>query len=129
MTTDCSPHQLEFQGLTRRMVVASFDGGTLSSDGGVLLLGEVDRRLGLLGQFAACFTDHRNPGLVEHSVPELVRQRVFGLALSYEDLNDHDELRTDPIVSSLSCVGSVLILGVPHNCHLDMAEWKGRSPN
>ena len=101
MTTDCSPHQLEFQGLTRRMVVASFDGGTLSSDGGVLLLGEVDRRLGLLGQFAACFTDHRNPGLVEHSVPELVRQRVFGLALSYEDLNDHDELRTDPLLAAV----------------------------
>ena len=101
MTTDCSPHQLEFQGLTRRMVVASFDGGTLSSDGGVLLLGEVDRRLGLLGQFAACFTDHRIPGLVEHSVVELVRQGVFGLALSYEDLNDHDELRTDPLLAAV----------------------------
>jgi hypothetical protein len=101
MTTDCTPHQLEFQGLTRRTVVASFDGGTVSSDGGVLLLAEVDRRLGLLELFAACFKDHRNPDLVEHSVEELVRQRVFGLALGYEDLNDHDELRTDPLLASV----------------------------
>lgn len=101
MTTDCIPHQFEFQGLTQRTVVAAFDGGTLSSDGGVLLLAEVDRRLGLLEQFAACFKDHRNPDQVEHSVEELVRQRVFGLALGYEDLNDHDELRTDPLLASV----------------------------
>ena len=73
MTTDCTLHQLEFQGLTRRTVVASFDGGTLSSDGGVLLIAEVDRRLGLLEQFAACFKDHRNPDLVEHSIEEFER--------------------------------------------------------
>ena len=101
MTTDCIPHQFEFQGMTRRTVVASFDGGTLSSDGGVLLLAAVDRRLRLLEQFAACFKDHRNPALVEHSIEELVRQRVFGLALGYEDLNDHDELRTDPLLASV----------------------------
>jgi len=101
MTTDCIPHQFEFQGMTRRTVVAAFDGGTLSSDGGVLLLAEVDRRLGLLELFAACFKDHRNPDLVEHSIEELVRQRVFGLALGYEDLNDHDELRTDPLLASV----------------------------
>lgn len=101
MTTDCTPHQFEFQGLTRRTVVASFDGGTLSSDGGVLLLAEVDRRLGLLERFAACFEDHRNPALVEHSVEELVRQRVFALALAYEDLNDHDELRRDPLLAAV----------------------------
>src|SRR5215204_7085050 len=101
MATDCTPHQLEFQGLTRRSVVASFDGGTLSSDGGVLLLAEVDRRLGLLEQFACCFEDHRNPALVEHSVAELVRQRVFALALAYEDLNDHDELRSDPLLAAV----------------------------
>jgi hypothetical protein len=100
MTTDCIPQQLEFQGGTRRTIVASFDGGTLSSDGGVLLLAEVDRRLGLLGQFAACFRDHRHPAFVEHSVEELVRQRVLALALAYEDLNDHDELRTDPLLAA-----------------------------
>lgn len=102
MTTDCTSPQLEFQGLTRRTVVASFDGGTLSSDGGVLLLSEVDRRLGLLEGFAACFEDHRNPALIEHRVVELVRQRVFGLALGYEDLNDHDELRSDPLLASVA---------------------------
>jgi hypothetical protein len=101
MTTDCIPHQIEFQGLTGRTVVASFDGGTLTSDGGVLLLGEVDHQRGILGQFAACFTDHRNPALVEHSVEDLVRQRVFALALGYEDLNDHDELRNDPLLAAV----------------------------
>jgi hypothetical protein len=101
MTTDCSPQQLEFQGLTRRKVVASFDGGTLSSDGGVLLLAEVDRKRGLLDQFASCFSDHRNPARVEHSVAELIRQRVFALALAYEDLNDHDELRRDPLLAAV----------------------------
>jgi len=101
MTTDCNLPQLEFQGATRRTVVASFDGGTLTSDGGILLLGEVDRQRGILEQFAACFTDHRNPALIEHSVPELIRQRVFGLALAYEDLNDHDELRRDPLLAAV----------------------------
>jgi hypothetical protein len=101
MTTDCNPQQLEFQGLTRRTVVASFDGGTLSSDGGVLLLAEVEQRRHIVEGFAACFTDHRNPALVEHSIKELIGQRVFGLALSYEDLNDHDELRTDPLLATV----------------------------
>jgi hypothetical protein len=101
MPTDCIPHQLEFQGLGRRTIVATFDGGTLSSDGGVVLLGEVDCRLGLLQRFAACFQDHRDPSLVEHSVQDLVRQRVLALALAYEDLNDHDELRTDPLLATV----------------------------
>ncbi len=101
MTTDCIPHQLEFQGLARRTLVVAFDGGALSSDGGVVLLGEVDRRLGLLDRFAACFQDHRNPSLVEHSVKDLVRQRVLALALAYEDLNDHEELRTDPLLATV----------------------------
>lgn len=101
MATDCIPRQLEFQGLGRRRVVASFNGGTLTSDGGLLLLGEVERRRGILRQFAACFRDQRNPELIEHSVEELVRQRVLGLALGYEDLNDHDELRTDPLLATI----------------------------
>jgi len=101
MTTDCNPQQLEFQDWARRIVVAAFDGGTISSDGGVLLLAEVDRQRGILDRFAACFEDHRNPAYVEHSVQELVRQRVFALALAYEDLNDHDELRTDPLLATV----------------------------
>lgn len=101
MTTDCIPQQLEFQGVGRRTAVAAFDGGTLTSDGGLLLLSEVERRRGILRQFAACFGDQRNPAYVEHSVEELVRQRVLGLALAYEDLNDHEELRTDPLLAAV----------------------------
>jgi len=82
-------------------VVARFDGGTITSDGGGVLLGEVERRTGIVRQFAACFTDHRDPELVEHQVQELVAQRVYGLALGYEDLNDHDELRADPLLATL----------------------------
>jgi len=101
LTTDCIPQQLELQGLNRRTVVGCFDGGTLTSDGGVVLLGEVERRRGLLQQFAACFRDGRHPKLIEHSVEELVRQRVLALALGYEDLNDHDVLRTDPLLATI----------------------------
>lgn len=101
MTTDCIPQQLELQGLNRRTVVGCFDGGTLTSDGGVVLLGEVERRRGILRRFASCFLDGRHPDLIEHSVEELVRQRVLALALGYEDLNDHDVLRTDPLLATM----------------------------
>jgi len=99
MTTDCIPRQLEFQGAGRREVVATFDGGTLSSDGGWLLLGEVDRRRQILDRLAACFVDHRDPDFVEHRVAELIKQRVLALASGYEDLNDHTELRADPLLA------------------------------
>jgi hypothetical protein len=82
-------------------VVARFDGGDITSDAGGLLLSEVDRRIGLLDGFAACFTDHRDPARVEHGVDELVRQRVLALALGYEDLNDHDTLSADPLLAVL----------------------------
>ena len=75
MTTECTPSQLEFQGLGRRPVVARFNGGSISSDGGGLLLREVDRRMRILCRFADCFVDHRRPELIEHSVAELVSQR------------------------------------------------------
>ena len=99
MKTECTSTQLEFQGLGRRIVQALFDGGHLSSDGGALLLREVDARLNILPRFAACFTDYRNPELIEHRVLELLRQRVFGIALGYEDLNDHDDLMRDPLLA------------------------------
>ena len=99
MNTECTTEQLEFQGLGRRRVEAAFDGGHLSSDGGVLLLREVDARLGLTERFARCFTDFRNPDAIEHRVLELARQRVYGLALGYEDLNDHDDLMRDPLLA------------------------------
>jgi len=97
--TDCKATQFEFQGLGRRQVVARFDGGRLTSDAGVLLLREVAERTGLLRQFAACFTDHRAPALIEHTVEELVSQRVMALACGYEDLNDHDVLRDDALLA------------------------------
>jgi hypothetical protein len=81
-------------------VVARFDGGRITSDGGVLLLREAAERTGLLRQFAQCFTDHRDPELIEHTVEELVAQRVLALACGYEDLNDHDVLRDDALLAT-----------------------------
>ena len=101
MKTQCTPKFLPFQAPLRREVLASFDGGAISSDGGGLLLGQVERCTGILRQFAACFTDHRDPELIEHGVEELIAQRVYGLALGYEDLNDHDQLRYDPLLATL----------------------------
>ena len=101
--TDCTADRFEFQGPGRRQIVASFDGGRLSSDGGAVLLREVDRQLDLIGRFAECFQDWRAPEWTEHSVEDLLRQRVFALALGYEDLNDHDDLRRDALLAA--CVG------------------------
>jgi Transposase DDE domain group 1 len=102
MPTECSPPLFEFEPVARRAVVAAFDGGTITSDAGALLLGQLDRGLGLVRRFAGCFTDRRNPVYVEHQVETLVGQRVFGLALGYEDPNDHDELRKDPAFAVLA---------------------------
>ena len=101
MSTECTPEQLDFHALGRREVLGRFDGGRLTSDGGGLLLREVDHRLGLLPRLADCFSDYRNPNSIEHSVRELVSQRVYGLALGYEDLNDHDVLRADSVLALL----------------------------
>ena len=81
---------------------AQFDGGVISSDGGGLLLREVDRRLNLLPRLAACFQDRRDPNYVEHPVEQLLAQRVYALALGYEDLNDHGQLRHDPLLALLA---------------------------
>ena len=102
MQTECSARLFEFEAVSRRSVVAGFDGGEITSNGGALLLGQVDRGRGLIGRFAGCFSDRRDPRFVEHSVETLVGQRVFGLALGYEDLNDHDELRKDPVFAALA---------------------------
>lgn len=102
MTTECNQESLEFHPLNQRQVVGRFDGGTITSDAGGLLLREVEKRTGILARFAACFRDHRAAGQIEHTVRELVAQRVYGLALGYEDLNDHDELRRDPLLAVLA---------------------------
>ena len=99
MRTDCTEEQLVFQGVGGRQVVARFDGGRITSDAGILLLREVAERTGLLRRFAHCFTDHRDAALIEHTVEELVAQRVLALACGYEDLNDHDVLRDDALLA------------------------------
>lgn len=101
MATECNQKTFEFHPLGSRAVVGRFDGGTISSDGGGILLREVEVRTAILRQFAACFTDHRDADLIEHTVEELVAQRVYGLALGYEDLLDHDDLRYDPLLAAL----------------------------
>ncbi len=100
MPTECSPDHFDFAPVEGRVVVASFDGGAITSDAGALLLGATDRAIGLIRRFAACFEDHRSAEQVEHSVATLVGQRVFALALGYEDLVDHDTLRHDPVLAA-----------------------------
>ncbi len=102
MPTECSPMLFEFAPVEGRAVVAAFDGGAITSDAGALLLGEADRAIRLTERFAACFIDARMAGLVEHAVGTMVLQRVVGIALGYEDLNDHDELRHDPVLAVLA---------------------------
>ena len=104
MRTECTAGQLEFHGLERRAVVGQFDGGKISSDSGGLLLREVEQRTHILKRLAGCFEDYRDSEQIEHHVESLIKQRVMGLALGYEDLNDHDALRQDPLLALLSDV-------------------------
>jgi hypothetical protein len=101
MPTQCSRDLFGYEVVEGRQVVAGFDGGAVTSDAGALLLGATDRAIGLVARFAGCFADCRNPGLIEHRVETLVAQRVFGIALGYEDLVDHDQLRHDPVLATL----------------------------
>jgi len=109
MQTDCTTQQLLFQPRGRRKVVAEFDAGRVSSDGGLLLLSELDDRVGICQRFARCFDDFRSPQLIEHTVEELIRQRVLALCAGYEDLNDHDTLRDDALFAA--AVGKVDVTG------------------
>ncbi len=109
MQTDRTQQLLLFQPVGRRQVVADFDAGRVSSDGGVLLLSETENRVGIVSRFAACFTDHRDPELIEHTVEELLRQRILGLCAGYEDLNDHDTLRDDALLAA--AVGKADVTG------------------
>jgi len=101
MQTECRSEKLEFQASGVRPIVAEFNGGTITSDGGVLLLKEVEAKRQIIKQFAACFTDHRNPEKIEHPVEDLLGQRIYGLTLGYEDLNDHDLIRKDPLLAAV----------------------------
>src|SRR5271167_3926032 len=102
MPTECNPATMLFAPVEGRRVAADFDGGAITSDAGALLLGASDRAIGLVDRFASCFADARTPELIEHQVATLVGQRVFGIALGYEDLIDHDHLRHDPVMAVLA---------------------------
>lgn len=102
MRTECNPDLFGFAPVEGRRVEAAFDAGLTTSDGGALLLGGMDKAIGLVDRFAACFDDVRRQELIEHEVATLVGQRVFGIALGYEDLEDHDTLRHDPVMAVLA---------------------------
>lgn len=102
MQTQCSAERFDFGTVEGRVVDAAFDAGLVTSDAGALLLGATDRVIDLVRRFASCFRDHRCQELIEHAVTTLVGQRVLAIALGYEDLNDHDELRHDPIMAVLA---------------------------
>lgn len=121
--TECSASQLCFAGWgegRRREIRVDFAGGQISSDGGLPLLAELERREGILERFAGCFIDHRNPALVEHELGSLIKQRVLGLALGYEDLNDHEQLRSDPLLAA--AVGVADPLGSQRRCEQDRGK-------
>src|SRR5260370_10689570 len=102
MPTECSAQSFDFGTVEGRCVEAAFDAGLVTSDAGALLLGATDRAIRMMDRFASCFHDERRPEYIEHEVVTLVGQRVFGIALGYEDLNDHDELRHDPLMAVLA---------------------------
>jgi hypothetical protein len=119
MQTECSADLFGFARIEGRAVVAGFDGGRMSSEAGAMLLGATDRQIRLIERFAGCFTDHRAAELVEHTVASMVGQRVFGVALGYEDLIDHDQLRHDPVMAMLG--------GKLHARRSDCAPLAGKS--
>ena len=100
--TECTQSNFGFKAFGSREIVARFDGGTISSDGGALLLREADKRINLLARLAECFLDGRAQWMVRHSILDMVSQRVYGLALGYEDINDHEQLREDPLFHVLA---------------------------
>ena len=100
--TECTQQGFEFEGHFSRQVVAEFSGDRLTTEGGALLLREADRKIGLLRRVAECFTDMRQPERIEHELAEMLAQRIYGLALGYEDLNDHEQLRNDPLLALLA---------------------------
>jgi hypothetical protein len=99
--TECRTQRFDFQPLEKREILGICNGGAITSDAGGLLLREVDAKMAILGRFADCFTDYRDPKRIEHTVKDMVAQRIYGLALGYEDLNDHDQLRHDPLLAVL----------------------------
>ena len=102
MQTDCNSDRLSFESFDGRRIVAAFDGGAITSNAGALLLRHTNKAIDLFDRVAACFSDQRDQGQVVHGLPALVGQRIAGIALGYEDVEDHDELRHDPVLALLS---------------------------
>src|SRR5260221_2687098 len=102
MQTECIPDMFGFEAVEGRQVVAAFDGGAITSDAGALLLGATNRAIRMVDRLASCFVDRRSQAQVEHTVATLVGQRIFAIALGYEDLNDHETLRHDPLMAVLA---------------------------
>src|SRR5258707_634561 len=127
--TECTQSTFEFAPHFARQVVARFDGGTITTDGGGLLLRETDQRLNLLSRLAECFLDARSPLLVEHTVEQLVSQRIYGLALGYEDLNDHEQLRQDPLLRVLAGKSDVEDSPLAGKSTLNRLELSDGTPN
>lgn len=127
--TECTQCAFEFAAHFSRQVVARFNGGTITTDGGGLLLRETDQRLNLLPRLAECFLDGRSPLLVEHTVEQLVSQRVYGLALGYEDLNDHEQLRQDPLLRVLAGKADVEDSPLAGKSTLNRLELSDGTPN
>jgi hypothetical protein len=127
--TQCTQSSFEFQAHFSREVVARFDGGTMTSDAGAVLLREADQRLNLLPRLAACFEDRRQPWLISHTVQEMVAQRVYALALGYEDLTDHDQLREDPLLAVLSGKARVGEEPLAGKSTLNRLELGGEAPS
>lgn len=117
MHTECNSQGVLFQGLCTKKITADFKGGSITSDAGGLLLAEIERARGFIKEFSRCFTDHRDPGRIDHSAGELLSQRIMAIALGYEDLNDHDRLRSDPLLAALS--GKQDPLGRDRRCGRD----------
>jgi hypothetical protein len=117
--TECNSESYEFGHLNHRKITADFSGGEITSDGGLLLLREIDQRYGISEGLASCFTDHRDANRVQHELTTLIAQRLYGLAQGYEDLNDHDDLRTDRLFG--------VVLGQLESQHARCAPLAGKS--
>ena len=129
MLTECNQESFSFVPHFSRRVEAGFTAGQVSSDGGSLLLRQADRKIKLLGRLAGCFTDGRDAKLIEHRLSEMLAQRIYGLALGYEDLNDHEQLRADPLMGLLSGKRRLEepLAGKPGSPRTGLRPWGGRA--